>query len=72
MPSHRPGTADWGYAYTQTLFAQLAAVAMNMITFGMPAPRVLRSISSLAAGNGLPQEMCEALHETVRTYSAQE
>jgi hypothetical protein len=30
----RPGTTDWNYSYQQTLFSQLAAVAMNMITFG--------------------------------------
>jgi hypothetical protein len=70
-PSFRPGTADWNYGYTQTIFSQLAAVAMNMITFGMPAPHVVRTITGLARGNGLPNEMTQALHETVKTYAAQ-
>ena len=71
-PSHRPGTTDWSYAYVQTLFSQLAAIAMNMITFGLPSDRVGRIITSLAVGNGLPTEMAAALQETVKTYSAQE
>jgi hypothetical protein len=70
-PSHRPGTSDWSYAYVQTLFSQLAAIAMNMITFGLPSDRVGRIITSLAVGNGLPTEMAAALQETVKTYSAQ-
>jgi hypothetical protein len=71
-PSHRPGTTDWSYAYVQTLFSQLAAIAMNMITFGLPPERVARIIASLAIGNGLPVEMTAALQETVKTYSSQE
>lgn len=71
-PSHRPGTTDWSYAYVQTLFSQLAAIAMNMITFGLPPDRVVRIIASLAVGNGLPHEMTAALQETVKTYSSQE
>lgn len=32
--SYRPGTSDWGYAYEQTIFSQLLAIAHNMCTFG--------------------------------------
>lgn len=72
VPAARPGTTDWNYGYTQTIFSQLAAVAMNMITFGMPPDRVLRTVTSLARGNGLPNEMIHILLDTVKTYESQE
>jgi hypothetical protein len=36
-PSYRPGSADWCYAYEQTIFSNLLAIAMNMATFGARA-----------------------------------
>lgn len=71
LPAYRPGSKDWGYSYTQTLFSNLAAVAMNMITFGMHPDHVVRTVTSLARGNGLPAEMIQALHATVKTYAVQ-
>ena len=34
LPAYRPGSQDWCYAYEQTVFSNLLAVAMNMTTFG--------------------------------------
>ena len=65
----RPGSADWSYSFTQTLFSQLAAVAMNMATFGLPPLAVARAVTSLARANGLPADMTLALQDTVRHYS---
>jgi len=33
-PAYRPGSNDWVYAYEQTIFSQLLAIAHNMSTFG--------------------------------------
>lgn len=55
--SNRPGSVDFNHAYTQTVLSNLAAVAMNMTTFGVPGPAVQRIISGLARANGLQQDM---------------
>lgn len=72
LPAYRPGSTDWCFAYQQTIFSNLLAVAMNMATFGMPKDRTLRTILALARANGLPAEMSAVLTSTVVEHTVAE
>ncbi len=37
---------------------------------GLPPERVQRIVGTLGRGNGLPQDMMHALHDTVKMYAA--
>lgn len=69
--SAKPGTTDWIYAYEQTVFSNLAAVAMNMCTLGLVPPKIYATVGNLARSNGLSPPMISALRDTIKTYLLQ-
>jgi len=52
-PGGRPGTADFNAAYAHTVMSNLAAVVMNMATFGVEPSIGTRTVMGLARANGL-------------------
>lgn len=60
-----PADGDVAYAYSQILFGQLMALAINMKSFGVDASHVRQILLQLAVGNGLPRDMVRTLLMTI-------
>jgi hypothetical protein len=61
-----PGSAQWRHVYRNAIFGQLASYTMNMREFGVPERDVVRVVTRLAHGNGLPMEMLQTLLREAR------
>lgn len=59
---------DTQYTYTQVLFGQLMALAVNMLSFGMPKEEVESIVLRLSSCNGLPRDSVDMLRETIATH----